>query len=72
MLRSLVCRSRDMGLLGRWSLTQNVVEIDRKVELANHDHCGGELCSTPVNIVTDDKEKEQLSPPNFKNESTKL
>ena len=60
MLRSLVCRSRDMGLLGRWSLTQNVVEIDRKVELANHDHCGGELCSTPVDIVTDDKENEEI------------
>ena len=26
--------------LGRWTLTSSKKIIDRKVELANHDHCG--------------------------------
>ena len=32
--------SSEKVLLGRWNLTYQKDHIDRKVYLANHDHCG--------------------------------
>ena len=30
--------------LGRWAITGMKDNIDKKIDFANHDHCGGELC----------------------------
>tara|TARA_B100000085_G_C18118242_1_gene340086 strand:+ start:305 stop:484 length:180 start_codon:yes stop_codon:yes gene_type:complete len=27
-------------ILGRWGYTKNIEELDKKIYLANHDHCG--------------------------------
>jgi hypothetical protein len=40
MLRSILKKSRPITL-GRWARNNEA----RKVELANHDHCGGPQCS---------------------------
>ena len=32
--------SSEKVLLGRWNLTYKKEHIDRKIYLANHDHCG--------------------------------
>jgi hypothetical protein len=45
--------------LGRWERSGN---IDIKVDLANHDSCGGPLCSLPPNnINVDNKNKKSLN-----------
>lgn len=33
--------------LGRWNIEKTVIEERKAIDLANHDHCGGPLCSLP-------------------------
>lgn len=34
--------------LGRWAITEIKENIDKKIDFANHDHCGGEMCQKVV------------------------
>lgn len=43
MLRSFF-RKQQPNRLGRWTRTN----VKRKVDLSNHDHCGGSLCEKPL------------------------
>lgn len=51
ILRTLFLKERPK-LLGRWRLNHNEVQLDRKVYLANYDHCG------PCGII--DYEKKEI------------
>ena len=54
-----------IGKLGRWSTIKNInvpenkteSTIEKNVDWANHDHCGGELCQIPDN-KKDDKNND--------------
>ena len=50
--------------LGRWKMHDNQQIIDLKVDLANHDCCGGELCtSIPLkqnHEIKDEEEEEEM------------
>ncbi len=48
----------DKLLLGRWNLTYQKEHIDRKIYLANYDHCGP--CGDIEPIKKKDKEKENI------------
>ena len=55
-----------IGKLGRWSTIKNIdvpenkteSTIEKNVDWANHDHCGGELCQMPGN-QKDDKDNHK-------------
>ena len=61
-----------IGKLGRWSTIKNIdvpenkteSAIEKNVDWANHDHCGGELCQIPSN------EKDQKN--NHKNNTYEM
>ena len=36
--------------LGRWTITYDNKQLDKKVYYANHDHCGDIICKDPINI----------------------
>ena len=48
----------DKLLLGRWNLTYQKEHIDRKIYLANYDHCGP--CGDIEPIIKIDKGKENI------------
>ncbi len=35
-----VFNSQEKIILGRWNYIKSIPELDRKIYLANHDHCG--------------------------------
>tara|TARA_B100000900_G_scaffold412520_1_gene434495 strand:- start:5188 stop:5388 length:201 start_codon:yes stop_codon:yes gene_type:complete len=35
-----ISKVEDKIILGRWGYTKNIEELNKKVYLANHDHCG--------------------------------
>lgn len=37
--------------LGRWNIEKTILEERKAIDLANHDHCGGPLCSVPPQPV---------------------
>lgn len=40
LLFTHVLKQKDKYNLGRWNITYDTKKIDRKVDLANEDHCG--------------------------------
>ena len=45
--------------LGRWKMQNEQEIIDLKVDLANHDSCGGPLCTTvPLKQIKKSKKEE--------------
>ena len=42
-------------ILGRWGVTYEQRVLDKRINRANHDHCGSEICEKYFN----DKEKGQ-------------
>lgn len=50
-----IFKNRSPPLLGRWGQQGDVKSIQRKVDLANHDSCGGPLCNS---VPTSDFEKK--------------
>ena len=56
---SILSKNNKKIPLGRWERSGN---IDIKVDLANHDSCGGPLCSLPPNnISVDNNNKKSLN-----------
>ena len=35
-----ILNSQEKIILGRWNYTKSITELDRKIYLANYDHCG--------------------------------
>lgn len=74
MLRFRYRRADQRPALGRWQLHSKEA-VSRKVDLSNHDHCGGELCAKvprPTklsrerivkNLISDMKEKAGVPRP---------
>jgi len=54
IIRSLFLKEKPL-LLGRWKLNHNKVQLDRKVYLANYDHCG------PCGIIELEKKEVDYS-----------
>ena len=46
-VRTFVKKSNYVKELGRWKTDKTVNCINKTIDFANHDHCGGELCKIP-------------------------
>ena len=54
MLRFLIKKNLQPKL-GRWDVTYNKDTVNKRINWANHDHCGSEVCES---YFTDDKNKK--------------
>ena len=44
MIRNLFKRKNLQPKLGRWGVTYEKPVLDKRINWANHDHCGSEVC----------------------------
>ena len=45
MFKNLLKKSRNLQpKLGRWGVTYDLATLDKRINWANHDHCGSEVC----------------------------
>ena len=44
-------------ILGRWGITYEQRVLDKRINWANHDHCGSEICEKYFNDIEKDKDK---------------
>lgn len=44
MIRNLFKRKNLQPKLGRWGVTYEKPVLDKRINWANHDHCGSEIC----------------------------
>lgn len=56
---------KEQPLLGRWTMNYSKAHLDRKIYLANHDHCGPcgdiqEMKSLKINSQTKFDEKDEF------------
>jgi hypothetical protein len=51
----LIKKSNLQPKLGRWGVTYEEHILDKRINWANHDHCGSEICEK----FFDDKDKEK-------------
>ena len=56
-LRKIVGTTR----LGRWNVAKTMKEASITAELANHDHCGSDLCALPPSMDKNDKKTNDNS-----------
>ena len=54
MLKNFL-RKQNPLKLGRWNITYDNATLEKKINWANHDHCGSEVCES---YFTDDKNKK--------------
>ncbi|MBL96277.1 MAG: hypothetical protein CMF52_00510 [Legionellales bacterium] len=55
MIRNLFKRKSLQPKLGRWGVTYEKPVLDKRINWANHDHCGSEVCEKHF---SDKKHKE--------------
>lgn len=46
-------------ILGRWGVTYEQRVLDKRINWANHDHCGSEICEKYFNDIEKEKEKDK-------------
>ena len=46
-------------VLGRWGVTYEKNILDKRINWANHDHCGSEICGKYINDSEKEKHKEK-------------
>ena len=56
MFRNLLKKKNLQPKLGRWGVTYEPKILDKRINWANHDHCGSEVCE---NHFIKDKEKKE-------------
>lgn len=68
MFRNLLKKKNLQPKLGRWGVTYEAKILDKRINWANHDHCGSEVCE---NHFIKDKEKEEKENKKVKKEEDK-
>jgi|TARA_B110000858_G_scaffold130878_1_gene148794 hypothetical protein len=65
MFKNLLKKSTPLKL-GRWGVTYEASVLEKRINWANHDHCGSEVCEN--NFIKDNKTKNKTKQPrrNFK------
>jgi hypothetical protein len=58
MFKNLLKKSKPLKL-GRWGVTYHGPTLEKRINWANHDHCGSEVCEK--HFVNDKKEKKETS-----------
>lgn len=58
MFKNLLKKSKPLKL-GRWGVTYDASTLEKRINWANHDHCGSEVCEN--HFVNDKKEKKETS-----------
>ena len=46
--------------LGRWGVTYEKNVLDKRINWANHDHCGSEICEKLLEKKKEEEEKEKM------------
>lgn len=57
MFRNLLKKKNFQPKLGRWVVTYEPKVLDKRINWANHDHCGSEICEKYF-VKENDKKKE--------------
>jgi hypothetical protein len=47
-------------ILGRWSVTYDKRVLDKRINWANHDHCGSEICEKKFDYSEKEKVKKNV------------
>lgn len=68
MIRNLFKRKNLQPKLGRWGVTYEKPVLDKRINWANHDHCGSEVCEKHF---TKNKEVEKKKKNNTEASSSK-
>tara|TARA_B100001093_G_scaffold511705_1_gene580145 strand:+ start:1229 stop:1522 length:294 start_codon:yes stop_codon:yes gene_type:complete len=58
MFRNLLRKKNFQPKLGRWGVTYEKKVLDKRINWANHDHCGSELCEKHFIKGKDSEEDE--------------
>ena len=59
MFRNLLKKRNFQPKLGRWGVTYEEKVLDKRINWANHDHCGSEVCEKHF-IKEKDSEKDEV------------
>ena len=58
MLSRLLKKSKPIKL-GRWSVTNDIKIQEQRINWANHDHCGSEICEKKFHKEKNEKKETQ-------------
>ena len=59
MIRNLFKRKSLQPKLGRWGVTYEKPVLDKRINWANHDHCGSEVCEKHFSEYLKEKKKKK-------------
>jgi hypothetical protein len=62
MFKNLLKKSTPLKL-GRWGVTYEASVLEKRINWANHDHCGSEVCEN--NFIKDNKKQNKTTKAQF-------